>query len=101
MPPPSLPAPLPSTTCQMPRTRVPGRGYSPLSPRVAMVQARRPGNRDCPSAGAALPSALAYSVAGLIPSRLSSVWTCPPQPAAAASSPTPHQRLPGLPGAAP
>lgn len=86
---------------QLVRTRVPGRGDSPLSPGVAMVRARRAGNRDCPAAGAALASALAYSVAGLIPSQLSSVWTCPPQPAAAASSPIPRQRLPGLPGAAP
>ena len=51
-------------------------------------------NPDCPAA--ALASALAYSAAGLIPSRLSSVWTCPPLPAAAVSSPIPRwaTRLP-------
>lgn len=76
MPSTSPPASLPTTTCQVPRTWVPSRADSPRSPGVAMVPAHRTQKRDCPAA--ALATGQAYSAAGLIPSRLSWVWTCPP-----------------------
>lgn len=76
MPSPSPPGPLPPTTCPVFRTWVPSREDSPCSRGVAMVLAHRTPNPDCPAV--ALAAGQAYSAAGLIPSRLSWVWTCPP-----------------------
>lgn len=73
---PSSPAPFPPTTSQTSRTWVPSRRDSPRSPGVAMVPAHRTPSPDCPAA--AFATGQAYSAAGLIPSRLSWVWTCPP-----------------------
>lgn len=76
MPAPSPPAPLPPTTCRAFRTWVRSRKHSPCSAGVAMVRATRTPNTDWPAV--ALAAGQAYSAAGLIPSRLSWVWTCPP-----------------------
>ena len=94
--------PSPLSVLQDSRCSGPGlcKGDSPCSPEVvAMERAHQTRNPDCPAA--ALASALAYSAAGLIPSRLSSVWTCPPLPAAAVSSPIPRWGHPASSGCCP
>lgn len=91
---PSSPAPLPPTTCQMSRTWVPSRRDSPRNPGLAMVPAHRTQNPDGPAA--ALATGQAYSAAGLIPSRLSWVWTCPPLVCCHRLLPHPSQGHPAL-----